>query len=301
MRTLFLAVALLTCTSVVVACDICGCSIGGNYFGILPQFNRNFVGLRWSSRSFRSLPEYNLAGQLTGASRLDGQTLDLMVRFYPLHRVQVLALMPYHFFEHTDEIATSHVSGLGDATLLLNYILLNNSEGTWRHTVLVGGGIKLPTGANNLALQSSGAIINSVQPGTGSTDFIASAAWTARHGAWGVATDAFYRWNTTNANGLRFGNRLNGSAKFFYWKNVFQHLQILPNAGLFAETASYDVQNNYRQNNTGGSMVLGLLGLDVHLQHFSAGITSQTPLTQSLNGGLARAGQRWLFTLNYIF
>lgn len=31
----------------VFACDVCGCSVGGPYFGILPQYHRNVVGLRW--------------------------------------------------------------------------------------------------------------------------------------------------------------------------------------------------------------------------------------------------------------
>ncbi|UII25703.1 hypothetical protein LVD15_20705 [Fulvivirga maritima] len=34
------------------ACDVCGCSLGSNYMGILPQFNKNFVGLRWSQAKF---------------------------------------------------------------------------------------------------------------------------------------------------------------------------------------------------------------------------------------------------------
>lgn len=54
MRTLFLTVALLAFGSVASACDVCGCSIGGNYFGILPQFHRHFVGIRYSEQSFRS-------------------------------------------------------------------------------------------------------------------------------------------------------------------------------------------------------------------------------------------------------
>jgi hypothetical protein len=31
---------------------VCGCSLGGNYFGILPLYNKNFVGLRWSQAKF---------------------------------------------------------------------------------------------------------------------------------------------------------------------------------------------------------------------------------------------------------
>ncbi|MBP8240682.1 MAG: hypothetical protein KAX50_12000 [Saprospiraceae bacterium] len=38
----------------VLACDVCGCAVGGNYLGILPQFRRHFAGVRFQYRTFDS-------------------------------------------------------------------------------------------------------------------------------------------------------------------------------------------------------------------------------------------------------
>ncbi len=91
MRTLFLTVALLAFGSVASACDVCGCSIGGNYFGILPQFHRHFVGIRHSEQSFRSAHSLNAARSGNFDSDEDFRTVDVLGRFYPIRRLQMLA------------------------------------------------------------------------------------------------------------------------------------------------------------------------------------------------------------------
>jgi len=303
MRTLFLTVALLAFGSVASACDVCGCSIGGNYFGILPQFHRHFVGVRYSEQSFRSAHSRSAAELGHFDSDEQFRTVDVLGRFYPLRRLQMLVLAPYHDFRRTENGVLTHSQGLGDASVLGNFILLNTGDSlrrTWQHTLTVGGGIKLPTGQHRLKDAEGQLLHANLQPGSGSTDFMLSAAYTLRRGAWGLATDVLGRLNTTNHHDYHFGNRLSGSAKFFYWKTM-RRVSFLPNAGVFADHAAANLDGNSFAEGTGGSIALATLGLDVYAGHFSMGITIQQPVYQDLGGGKIQSNTRWMTTLNYIF
>jgi len=303
MRTLIIAVMLLAFGPVASACDACGCSIGGNYFGILPQFHRHFVGLRWSEQSFRSAHTRDAAQSGRFDSEEHFRTVDVLGRFYPLRRLQMLVLAPYHDFHRTERGLSVHSQGLGDATILGNYIVVNTGDSLsrrWQHTLTLGGGVKLPTGQHRLKNAEGQLLHANLQPGSGSTDFMLTAAYTLRNGAWGLASDVFGRLNTANRHGYHFGNRISGSAKVFYWKNLGR-AALLPNAGVFADHAAPNTEDRFVAESTGGSIALATLGLDVYLGNFSMGLTFQQPFIQQLGGGTIQANTRWMATANYIF
>lgn len=306
MRTLLAVALLVFSTSVASACDVCGCSISGNYFGILPQFSRHFVGLRWSERSFQTA--HTPASLRHGIFHSTEQfsTLDALVRFYPHRRVQLLALVPYQWIRRDEAGVITQTQGLGDVSLMANYIVFNSGDSlrrTWRHTLAFGLGVKAPTGRFQSPVSGKEAINANLQPGSGSTDLTFGVQYTLRRGSLGLASDAYYRFNTANKQGFQFGNRVNGSCKFFYWQNIHRAgLALLPNAGIYTEAAGLDRQNGEILDDTGGMVTLGLLGLDVYAAgRVSAGVTFQAPLYHDLGGGTIQPGKRWMFTLNYIF
>ncbi|HMX38786.1 MAG TPA: hypothetical protein PK971_14895 [Saprospiraceae bacterium] len=304
MRTLIFTVLLLAAYSPASACDACGCSIGGNYFGILPQFHRHFVGIRWAEQSFQSAHSVGAAEAGRYATQERFRTVDLLARFYPSRRVQVLAVLPFHHFQRQEGSTLTHARGLGDAVLLGNYIVLNTGDSLgrhWQHSLTLGGGLKLPTGPHQLRDGQGTALLANMQPGSGSTDVLLSAAYTLRRGAWGFNADALGRLNTANAQGYRFGHRLSASAKFFYWTRWGKRLTLLPNAGVFADAAQRNRSGGEQVEATGGYLVLGTGGLDVYAGRFSVGFTYQQPLHQQLGQGQIRASQRWMTTLNYLF
>ncbi|MEO0333200.1 MAG: hypothetical protein AAF223_16195, partial [Bacteroidota bacterium] len=60
MKSIFaLFILIITTVSSSHACDVCGCSLGSNYFGILPQFDKHFVGVRWHHSSFFAQMNHN--------------------------------------------------------------------------------------------------------------------------------------------------------------------------------------------------------------------------------------------------
>src|SRR5690606_19183073 len=81
------------------ACNICGCGVGNYHYGILPQFQKNFVGLRYRHRSFDS----HLSGGHHDAmmSAETFQRVELWGRFYPAKRIQAFVFVPYNMNERT--------------------------------------------------------------------------------------------------------------------------------------------------------------------------------------------------------
>lgn len=303
MRTLFLTVVLLALGPAATACDVCGCSIGGNYFGILPQFHRHFVGIRYSAQSFQSATSRKAAQTGNFHSNEQFQTLDLLGRFYPTRRLQMLVLAPYHDFSREENGISSHSQGLGDASILGSYIVLDTGDSlrrNWQQTLTLGGGLKLPTGQHALKNSEGELLTENMQPGTGSTDFMLSATYTLRRGAWGLATDVLGRLNTANHHDYHFGNRVSGSAKVFYWKSM-RKVSFLPNVGVFTDHSDLNRDGNSYVRETGGHITLATMGLDVYAGNFSAGLTFQQPVFQDLGAGAIQANTRWMATVNYIF
>lgn len=302
MRSL-LIVALLAIASAASACDVCGCSIGGNYFGILPQFHKHFVGLRWSGQSYQSA--HSLTAARKGLYDSDEQfnTIDLIGRFYPVRRVQVLLLAPYHDFRRVDNGIATHNQGLGDFTAMGNYILIDSGDSLrhkWKHTLMVGGGIKLPTGRYEARDKEGQLLLENMQTGSGSTDFMLSVGYTVRRGKWGMSSDLLGRLNTRNKNDYYFGNRVSGSAKLFYLKSL-KGVTLLPNVGLFADVSEASYDGNSQTVGTGGTLALSTFGLDVYFGKISLGYTYQAPVYAELGGGKINVRNRWMATLNYNF
>src|SRR5688572_32202916 len=97
----------------VQACDACGCGVGSYQFGILPQQNKNFVGIRYQAKSDETTPFHG------SQSKEEFQTMEIWGRFYPLKKVQVLALLPYNFNRQETDGKPTELQGLGDGLVLV--------------------------------------------------------------------------------------------------------------------------------------------------------------------------------------
>ena len=77
------------------ACDLCGCGAGGDYaFGILPQFHRNMVGLRYAYRQYASTHPIDLSQATPTTTAEQYQTLDIVGRWYLAPRLLLQANVP---------------------------------------------------------------------------------------------------------------------------------------------------------------------------------------------------------------
>jgi hypothetical protein len=278
-------IALIFSSLSVSACDLCGCSNGSSFVGLLPRSGSKFVGLRYRLRSFDS----HLNSQML-KTKEDYQTLEVWGRFYPIKNLQVLAFLPYNNNQQTLLYSSTKErnNGLGDATILAHYNVLNtfldstNASGIYHH-LMIGGGVKLPIGKFEYGYGGE-AVNPNFQLGTGSTDFLLSAIHTVRYKKLGLNTEVGGRISTKSNELYKFGNRLSASLITFYTKN-FGHLSIMPNIGSTIDYGFKDHKEGVLNSQTGGYTLLGSLGIQAYYKAFTAGFTFQEPLAQNLGGG----------------
>jgi hypothetical protein len=283
------------------ACDICGCSAGGSYFGILPRFGKHFVGVRYQYSAFSSTHPPT-GSESPSSSQEWFQTGELWGRYVIHPRLQLFAFLPYHHFErHADQKMTT-VDGLGDASLVANWMVFNTGDSlyhNWKQAFQIGGGVKLPTGQHLIVRE--GLLLNpNLQPGTGTYDFPLNAIYTLRHKKWGMNTELQYRMNGVNKNGYQFGNRASTALQLFYWHNL-KKCALLPQAGITGEFAQADQKNKIAQDNTGGQAVYATAGVNIYFRRIAVGMNVNQPVYQHLGNGNVHAFTAAAATLSFLF
>lgn len=298
---------LLLGVSVVVpaaACEICGCSVNGYQFGILPQFKKHFVGVRHQYRSFRS--QHLVSQQLYiygNQSKEYYHSTELWGRWQAGKRVQLFAFLPYHHFKQVEAGTTSRANGLGDATLMGYYTAFNNAgklHKTFKQTLQIGGGIKLPTG-RFLTNRGEAELNPHLNTGTGSVDYFLNAMHNMRYKRFGLTAEASYRINSLNDYQFRYGNRLTTAARFFYWKDVSKTTSVLPQLGITWERSARDILYTDKQPFTGGTATQLVTGVDVFMPHVAVNLSYHQPIQQNLARGLVTLNPQVMVGLTYIF
>lgn len=297
------SIAILLCFpgGLLFACDVCGCANSGSYFGLMPQSHKSIVGVRYNHMYFETHPDSKI---LRTAETFN--IAELYARFFPIKRVQVMAFVPYRFDRQSTSAITKTNSGLGDISVLANYNLFNtfmDGSGSSKvtHTLLVGGGIKLPTGKfrfdSNDYLQVANA---SFQPGTGSVDFVVNAFYTLKYGDWGLSSNVSGKINTTNPEEYRFGNQLYGTVDVFRTLPVGKY-SLTPSVGVYGEKAGHGTDRGKELEITGGTILNGSVSLNFFAEKWMLGVTMQKPVYQRSNSGDVFARDRFQVQLGWLF
>jgi len=305
-KTILLILTLLTISMNSHACDK-GCTMGGNYFGILPQFHKHFIGLRHTTRSYTITSTHTHMHEgrpMTHTDMVDETytTTELWGRFVPMRNVQIFTFAPYAINEQMTSRGSTKFTGLGDVTLLANYSLINTGDSvnhSFKHTLQVGGGVKLATGKHTMHQDGSADNIN-LQPGTGSTDYIANAIYTVRYSKVGLSNELAYRLNGRNQHDYKFGDRITASANAFYWQQV-DKISFLPSAGLYYEHAKGDEFANTHKTQKGGDGYYSNLGLNMYISNIALGGTLQMPISSTDGHHATKGNSRTMLNLTYMF
>jgi hypothetical protein len=283
------------------ACDACGCSNSGAYFGLMPQSNKTLVGVRYQHLNFVT----HIDSPVLRTEETFNVT-EVYGRFFPVKRVQVMAFLPYRFASQTTTSEIKKQNGLGDATVLVNYNLLNTlmdkeEASNFNHTLLVGGGIKVPTGRFKYDENNLSDVANAnFQAGSGTTDFIINAFYTITNSDWGLAMNLSRKFNTTNAEHYRFGNQLYGTMDLYRSFKVGK-LAITPSVGLYGEKSALGTKQDLKITETGGTLLNATAGVTLFANRWTLGITGQQPLSQNLSAGFVRARSRGMIQVGWLF
>ena len=295
---------LIALANTATACDICGCGAGTYYMGIMPQFSKNFVGVRYRTFSFRS--HIGQGYKPFEATRENFQSTELWARIYITPRIQLLSFINYNFNKQATHTGDKYIHGLGDIPLLVNYNIINTTRDAMadqrvlQHNLWLGGGIKLPTGKYTYQENASAVANANFQLGTGSVDYMVNTIYTLRYKRAGLSVDAAYKINTKNSNDYRFGNRISGTAAFFYVQQI-KKLGLMPNAGVYYESAQKNTQYDVVIDVTGGHAYFASLGMEAYYKKISAGVNFQTPFAQHLADGHSQADDKIMAHVTYLF
>jgi len=283
------------------ACDACGCSNSGAYFGLMPQSNKSLIGLRYQHLNFVTHPDSHVL-----RTEESFNVTEIYARFFPIKRVQVMAFLPYRFAQQITTSDTKKQNGISDATVLINYNVINTfmdkeSSSSFNHTLLVGGGIKVPTGRFKYDESNLTEVANAnFQSGTGSTDFILSAFYTVNKNQWGLAMNASRKFNTTNIEHYRFGNQLYGTVDL-YRSFPIGKLTLTPNVGVYGEKSELGTKEGKKVLETGGTLLNATVGVTLFANRWTVGVNAQQPLAQNLSAGFVQARSRGMIQVGWLF
>lgn len=288
------------------ACDICGCGVGSYYLGILPEYNKRFLGMRYQYKNLHT--HLGPQGQRTPISADETyQSAELWGGWNIGDKIRFLAFVPYNFNKRKSQTDNGDKNGLGDIALMTYFKLLDH-KGTFADRLLVqslwlGAGVKMPTGkyepGERTALLESP---NNFQLGTASVDFTVNAAYDIRYNDLGLNANVNYKVNTENKHDYRYGNKFTGNVLAYYKIRVAKMLTLAPNGGLLYETARKDVtEGKYEVEVSGGYSLSAVAGLEGGTKGLSFGANYQNVRSQELAGGRAYAGNRLMVHVSVPF
>ena len=309
MKQQIMAFAALTCAAIVPvykiqACSICGCAASGNFLGILPQYQKHFLGIRYNYRSFHTTHPASIIPGLSGRkSREIFHSAELAARFCPSKRWQVLGILPYQILEQNVAGASNSKTGIGDGQVMAYYSLISGEikdQKKWRHLLQSGFGLKLPTGYHTAENLQESEYNPAFQLGTGSWDKMLSIIYTASNSKFGINSDITVALNGTNKEQYRFGNRISGSVRAFYSLKRCKSAYLFQ-LGAYAEHSGIDLLKNKTQSNSGGNLIMPVVGVDRYSDHLGIGINYRMSAYDQMQGGYVKSNGRLLASVYYLF
>lgn len=318
MKTLSIFLLAVTVVQSTAACDFCN-----SIHGINPLYNENnklmihFLSQRstlpaaavkdeqmtalaktFALHSPNKVPHHGEQGGGTEMRR----TIELAYQYHLFTDLLVTASIP---FMMNNLVSLSNVSsqGFGDAMLLAHYVSPLEEEEDWSITLLLGGGIKLPTGKNSLTHADGTRFAQHLQLGSGSTDFILSSTLIAQLAKWTLAFDAFGKMTSSNSFKDKVGNSLSLSllASHDLYRNNSSLFAIIGMFGIRTELSARDKIAVVIDEDSGFANTYANLGAQFVYDWLRFDVSLLAPLIQNRSATFAQEKARLLGGVRFEF
>lgn len=302
---------LLLFTPPLRSCDFCNCVAGIN-----PYYNgMNRIGLTTLYQTSHtegpapgapgSKPAHGGGTDEHGTPLAETErriTFELSYQHHLSRNIVLTALLPFSA-GRLEGGNVLDVYGPGDAVLLGHYAVTGLFSERTPATLLVGGGVELPTGANDLRHDDGDLIDPRLQPGSGSIDLVANAVLMAPIESWTVAVDLYGKLNNTNDRQDRIGNALSLTATLSrdLYRNNPGNTALLGTVGLRGELSGKDRVAGETDPASGARTLWGNLGGQVVWGHVKLHAAALLPLLQHREPGGANEDLRLTAGIRYEF
>ncbi|MGC4021711.1 MAG: hypothetical protein QM734_07090 [Cyclobacteriaceae bacterium] len=282
------------------ACPWCGCGNSNFQIGVLPTFSKAFVGVRYSYSQFKTDSGSQFSRDYFHTTEVWGG--------FKTGRFQAMVFIPYISIHKSSDDGVVNTTGLGDITLLGNYLLFSKTtaatEGKryFGNVLWVGGGVKLRTGQSEIDVKDPAFTVGEFTntPGTGSTDYLLNINHSIFLGSNGLVTNLAYKINTKNNQDYQYGNRFYLSTAYFHTWTAGAYT-FRPTVGLNLVTNSANRYQGQEVQYSSGYLLNGIVGVNMQRNQIGLLINGFAPVAQDLFHGLTQSKERASIALTYSF
>lgn len=284
----------------ILACEICGCANGFSYFGMMPNSNKSFLGLRFKSNNFTVFP-----GDPSSEIQQEFLGTELWFQLFPIKNLRILGVLPYHWNTNHEKSETLKLQGLSDPSFLVNYPIFNsyNEEktGIFGQILSFGLGLKLPLAKFRYDITNDLEVDNpNFQLGSGGFDYLINLNYTLRIKEHGMNLNHTMTLPQTNSEGYEFGNRQSFNLNYFY-TIIKDQVSISPILGYSYEFQGKSIDRGIPNDFTGGSVHSLNSGMTINFKKIGVMANYQTPISQNLSDGELFSKPKLIIQLNYLF
>lgn len=273
-------------------CDACGCGAGNGSSGFESLLNPQFIGIKYFSQHYKA-KENLFTNELTQDQYFN--TIQIWGKIPITEKLSVYGSLPFQFHEKKTLQGDIRISGIGDASLMGIYQILN-SKNTF-HQLNGGFGVKIPIG--KFDERGISGVNPSFQLGTGSWDYQLALNYKFQKNLFALLINTDYTIKTENKKHYQFGNQWNYAMTGFQriWRN--ESSIISGKLGLQGEVYDWNKQFGEVMPRTAGSALYGKIGFEASYKKWSIGSELMLPAYTNLASGDIEAKSRFGLFVNF--